>query len=61
VAYVNQHLTKEDLDKLTSGRVFGTSIPRVSKVWFNQLRVQDMFDGKMTLLSGIHIWGVHHA
>ncbi len=41
------------LNELTPGLVFRTNIPRVSKVWVDQLRVQGLADGKLTLLSGI--------
>ncbi len=29
-------------------------IPRVSKVWVNQPKVQGLAEGKLTVLSGIH-------
>ncbi len=43
-----------ELNELSPGRVFGTSIPRVRKVWVYQPRDVGICDGKLILLSGIH-------
>ncbi len=40
------------LNELTPGRIFGTNIPRVSRFWVNQPKVQGLADGKLTVLSG---------
>ncbi len=42
------------LYELSPVLIFGTNIPQVSKVWANQLRIQGLADGELTLLSGIH-------
>ncbi len=49
---VCQIAIKTPEEELTPGLVFGANIPRVSKVWVDQLRVQGLADAKLILLSG---------